>query len=80
MSGLGPSGIPSASGRANDLGQSGGEEAVHQTDADVNFCGLAVWTSCGDAFSEGLQLMLHLDTPTSTKVTSATAGVIQRHV
>jgi len=44
-----------SSGDAHDLGGAEGREAVHQRDADLDFCGLAVGVSRGDAFSEGLQ-------------------------
>ncbi len=40
---------------ADDLGRSEGREAVHQCDADLDFGGLAVRVSWGDAFSERLQ-------------------------
>src|SRR6056297_3209772 len=44
-----------ASVHANDLGRAEGRETVHQCDTDLDFGGLAVWISCADAFSEGLQ-------------------------
>jgi hypothetical protein len=39
---------------ADDLGGNAGVEAVHEGDADVDFGGLAVGVSCGDAFAKGL--------------------------
>ena len=45
---------PSGSGHADDLGGAEGVEAVDECDADVDFGGLAVGVSCGDAFAEGL--------------------------
>ena len=45
--------FPSASGHANDLGRSEGREAVHESDADLDFCGLTVSVSGADALAEG---------------------------
>lgn len=47
--------IPLTSGHANDLGCAECVEAVHEGDADVDFGGLAVGVSCGDAFAECLE-------------------------
>jgi hypothetical protein len=59
---------PSGSGHANDLGRSEGREAVHERDAYLDFCSLAVGVSGGDAFAEGLEAPhLRLD-PTSDVV------------
>ena len=41
-----------ASVHANDLGGAEGVEAVHEGDADMDFGGLAVGVSGGDAFAE----------------------------
>ena len=46
---------PWGSGHADDLGGAEGVEAVHEGDTDVDFGGLAVWISCGDALTEGLE-------------------------
>ena len=46
---------PSGSGRADDLGGAEGIEAVDECDADVDFGGLAVGVSRGDALAEGLE-------------------------
>jgi hypothetical protein len=40
---------------ADDLGGAKGVEAVHECDADLDFGGLAVGVSCGDAFAKDLQ-------------------------
>jgi hypothetical protein len=55
------------SGHANDLGGSEGVEAVDEGDADLDFGGLAVWVSCGDAITEGLEAPhLRLDPASDT--------------
>ena len=46
---------PSGSGRADDLGGAEGIEAVDECDGDVDFGGLAVGVSRGDALAEGLE-------------------------
>ena len=43
------------SGHADDLGGAECIEAVDEGDADLDFCGLVVGVSCGDAFTEGLE-------------------------
>ena len=43
------------SGDANALGGAESVEAVHECDADLDFGGLAVRVSCGDAFAKGLE-------------------------
>ena len=43
------------SGDANDLDGAGCVEAVHEGDADLDFCGLAVGIAGSDAFAEGLE-------------------------
>jgi hypothetical protein len=59
-----------ASYHANDFGGAECVEAVDEGNADLDFGGLAVGVSCGDAFTEGLEAApLCLD-PTS--------GVISR--
>ena len=40
--------------QANDLGGAEGGEAVHEGDADVDFGGLTVGVSRGDALAKGL--------------------------
>jgi len=51
------------SGDANDLGSAKGREAGHECDADVDFGGLAVGVSGGDARAECLEAShLRLDT------------------
>ena len=40
---------------ANDLGRAEGREAVHQCDADLDFGGLAIGVSCGDALPKGFE-------------------------
>jgi hypothetical protein len=47
------------SGQADVLGGAECVEAVDEGDADVNFCGLVIRVSGGDAFAEGLEA-LHL--------------------
>lgn len=47
---------PPSSFHADDLGRSEGREAVHECNADLDFGGLAVWISCGDAFAKGFQI------------------------
>lgn len=39
----------------NDLGRAECVEPVHECDTYLDFGGLAVGVSCGDAFSEGLE-------------------------
>ena len=46
---------PLASGHANDFGGAECVEAVDEGNADLDFGGLAVGVSCGDAFTEGLE-------------------------
>jgi len=41
---------------ANDLGGAEGVEAVHEGDTDLDFGGLSVRVSCGDAFPECLEV------------------------
>lgn len=61
---------PLTSGDANDLGGAECVEAVHECDADVDFCGLAVGVTGSDAFAEGLEAAyLRFD---------AAAGVVSR--
>ena len=43
------------SGHANDPGGSEHVEAIDECDADLDFGGLAVWVSGGDALAEGLE-------------------------
>jgi hypothetical protein len=43
------------SGNAEDLGSAEGGEAVHQSEADLDFGSFAVWCSDTDAFSEGFE-------------------------
>ena len=61
---------PSGSGRADDLGGAEGIEAVDECDAKVDFGGLAVWVSRGDALAERLEAS-HLRF-------GAAAGVVSR--
>jgi len=46
---------PLASAHTNDPGRSRGREAVHQCDADLDFGGLAVGVSRGNALAEGFE-------------------------
>ena len=43
------------SGHAKDFGSAECREAVNEGDADLEFGGLAVRVSCGDAFTESLE-------------------------
>lgn len=47
---------PSRSGHADDLGGAESIEAVDECDADVDFGGLAVGLSRGDALAKGLEV------------------------
>lgn len=54
----------------DDIGGADGVEAVHQCDANLDFGGLAVWVSRGDAVAKGVEAAhLGLD-PTSGIVSS----------
>ena len=44
------------SGHADNLGGTEGIEAVDEGDADLDFCGLAVWVSCCDAVAKSLEV------------------------
>ncbi|KPP97538.1 MAG: hypothetical protein HLUCCA12_18220 [Rhodobacteraceae bacterium HLUCCA12] len=46
---------PLMSCHTDDLGGAEGVEAVHEGNADVDFCGLSVGVSCHDALAEGFQ-------------------------
>ena len=54
-----------SSGHAFDLGDAEIVEAVHESDTDVDFGGLAVGVSSGDAFAEGFQASHRCLDPTS---------------